>query len=224
MFQSIAKPLGRIVFPEFSGLRIMMMPFRFDDPDTLDAEQLRGWKEPVTDLLERRPATGIGYLTIDEAIVEPGRTHRRPGLHVDGLSSYGGPSPYGGGVMPYGGGLTPYAGGTGGGMVLAANVVGTRAWVKDFHGDVGVDGDCEHLRAQCPDSEAVVFGDHEAWWCGPLCVHEGVPAPTWTKRQLIRISYPSAAPHHWPYTPNVTGVVPITPPGPDRSKQMAYRK
>lgn len=207
MFSSQAHSLGSISLPSFTGKRLMMMPFDVRDPDTLSESQVGDWKDVVLELLKRHGSpTGIGYLTIDEALVEPGKTQRRPGLHVDGNASYGGGPAYGGC-----------------GMILVANTMGTRAWIKEFDGSLsGTDG-CEHLRDQCPPEEAVVFGDKEAWWCGPSCVHEGVPVQKPTLRQLMRISLPSMAPYHWPYTANVTGVVPVTPPGPDRSVFMSYR-
>lgn len=208
MLLSEAHPLGPVSFPPFTGLRVMMMPFRFDDPDSLSEAQLGGWRDVVLDLIARQGGgTGVGYLTIDEAVVEPGHTHRRPGLHVDGGGAWGGGPAYGGN-----------------GMILAANVCGARAWLKSFAGDPGLEGDCEHLRPECEPAEAVTFAPGEAWWCSPACVHEGVVVVERTARQLVRISFPSDAPYHRPYTPNATGVVPTTRPGPDRSGFMAYRE
>ena len=264
MFESLAHKIGTFEFPKFTGLRIMMMPFDFTDYNSLDEQQLRGWKKTVVEILRTHAPIihgRIGYLTIDEALVAAGTTHRRPGLHVDGGYAYGGSPSYGGNSSSYGGnpsyggsssssygGSPSYGGGSShrdsapyggysrvtygggsvyggsihqGGMILAANTIGTKMYPQIFQGNPGPQGDCEHLRAEC--AAGTIMGDQEAWWCNSLCVHEGLPVPEDTKRQILRISTPSFAPHHIPYTENKTGCQPITRPGPDRSTLMAYR-
>jgi len=253
MFKSEAFRLGNFTMPSYTGLRVMMMPFDFNDKSSLSKDQVGGYADLVYDLIRMNKIInngankGIGYLTIDEAEVVAGTTHRRPGLHVDGVScsAYGGGNPYGGGITqdspygsyyrnrnfnPYGGGYAPYGGGGSayasskgnkGGMILLASNNGTRSYIQNFDGLPGNEGDCEHLRNQC--KIPIDFKDNEAWWCSGLCVHEAVHVPHDTKRQILRISMPSNAPYHWPYTKNITGVVPITSPGPDRTPFMEYR-
>lgn len=245
-FLSEARKLGIQQLPDFSGKTIMMMPFRVEDPDTLSSLQLGGWKEVVQNLIPPS-AKGIGYLTIDEGEVLKGKTLRRPGLHVDGYSSYGGPSPYGGVNLrdahsvpkaydesgsyasltswPYGG--RPYASmkssdSRNDGMILLSSNNGTRVFLQEFTGLPGPEGDCEHLRKQCNDG--IILADNEAWWCSGFCVHEALPMKETAKRQVLRISMPSEAPYHWPYTENITGIKPVTPPGPDRSVFMRYKQ
>lgn len=86
-FFSHVDDLGPIAFPQFTGVRVMMLPIRLEDPATWPKSLLGGWAaRPLETLVERAPVkTGVAYLTIDEAVVEAGRTHRRPGLHVDGV-------------------------------------------------------------------------------------------------------------------------------------------
>lgn len=110
-FQSVVDPIGNVLLPDFTGLRIMMMPFLLEDVAGSIPESMRQWKPAISRMLEKAPKSkGVAYLTIDEAMVKAGETHRRPGLHVDGI----GPSPetiYGG----WGGGGTPFIGSWGGG-------------------------------------------------------------------------------------------------------------
>lgn len=97
---------GEVVFPEFSGTRVMMMPVVLGDMASVP-ETLSAWNDVVERLFGMQDYNGeIGYLTIDEKIVSAGRTHRRPGMHVDGVYNklYGG---WGGGGGGWGGGGTP---------------------------------------------------------------------------------------------------------------------
>lgn len=83
MFTSTFCYRGKVDLPDFSGIRVMMMPVvlghQSSVPDSLDAYR------PVLDrLFEMGGHRGeIGYLTIDEKRLRPGSTHRRKGLHVD---------------------------------------------------------------------------------------------------------------------------------------------
>jgi hypothetical protein len=117
-FRSECAKVGELVFPEFRGVRVMMMPVRLDDADTLPIEQ---WRVPFRRLVEMSPVkTGTAYLTIDEALVLAGETHRRPGLHVDGIGPDGKEAGCGGGGN-YGAS----------GMLIAASALGCVGWVQD---------------------------------------------------------------------------------------------
>lgn len=51
---------------------------------------LSHWQETLERLVELSGCDeGVGYLTLDEAVVEPDTTHRRSGLHVDGIGPEG---------------------------------------------------------------------------------------------------------------------------------------
>lgn len=63
----------------------MMMPFLLEDINSLPGG-IRHYKETVEKLTELSPLRqGVAYLTIDEKLVRAGQTHRRTGLHVDGI-------------------------------------------------------------------------------------------------------------------------------------------
>lgn len=205
---ALAHFLSTIDFPRFTGRRLMMLPFDVEDPDSLHPAQVGGYAPIVFALLaqvEHRP--GVGYLTIDEGLVEAGTTQRRPGLHVDGCGAYGG----GGGYAREG-------------MILAASCDPPLLYDVEAAAP-SAEGDCEHERGRLGTPLDMRAG--EAWWCASHCVHESQPMSQPMSqtgpRQFLRISLPSDAAFHWPYTPNIMGVQPPTAPGPDRALFMRYR-
>ncbi len=204
-FDSWAESLCHVQFPDFTGLRIMMMPFRLDDLGTIPAfcAQYRGM---IGFMLMHKPACGVGYLTVDEAVVPAGEFHRRPGLHVDGAGGWSAnPGPWGGPE----------------GMLVAASHYGCDVWHQTFVGEPGSDGNCEHLREQCGTPWMMSGG--VAWWLGPKTVHESVTVPYEQPRQFVRVSMPSMAPWYEGYTVNPLGVLPTGPIMPRRSAQMGWR-
>lgn len=204
--------VGSLRFPSFSGIRVMMMPFRLDDLDSIPS-MLDSWIWTIAKLCRLSPAkSGVAYLTIDERIVPAGRTHRRPGLHVDGIGPDGKRAAYGGG------------GGFWGkhGMLVAASRVGCRGWTHEFIGEPGPNGDCEHLRGELNSAHEIVMQAGEVYWCGPTAVHESIPMAKDACRQFVRLSMPSDAPWYEGYTRNPTGVEPTGPIHPVRAEFMAY--
>jgi hypothetical protein len=214
MMLSEVERVGSIVFPDFSGVRIMMMPFRIEDPFGTLPDAIALWRPVVSDLCRMSPAVrGVAYVTIDEALVPAGRTHRRPGLHVDGIGPDGRTGAWGGG----GGGWCAK------GMLVAASHVGCRAWAQSFRGHAGPNGDCAHLRDECDATREVVMEAGEVYRCGPTAVHESLPMTADTRRQFVRLSMPSDAPWYEGYTRNPLGIEPTGPIHPSRAEFMAYR-
>jgi hypothetical protein len=201
VFLSDITKVGAMVFPEWSGVRVQHMPIRMQDPDSLP-DWMPQWKEALATLFTMcREAKGVGYLTVDELDVPRGVTHRRPGLHVDGMGSWGG-------------------GGTwaSDGMLTTSNVAACVAWKQNFHGqplpglDAGdpLEGACEHLRWQCKDENSIVLQPGIVYRCSPLCVHESLPMKEWSRRTFVRLSLPSGCP--WPV--NCTRNPKVEPDGP----------
>lgn len=211
MFTSTLEDLGPVALPAYTGVRVMMQPFRLEDVrGTLP--NLPQWHAAVESLVARSTVkAGVGYLTVDEAHVRAGETHRRPGAHVDGVGPDGLPGGWGGGG-PWGGC----------GMVVAASVEGCRAWAQDFDGEPGEDGDCAHLLSQARPEACVTMRAGRAYWCGPLTVHEGLLMREDVCRQFVRVSMPSTAPWFEGYTPSPVGVRPTGPVLP-RRRGMDYR-
>ncbi len=210
---TLIKDLGRINLPPWTGIRVMMMPFDMQDVRTLP-NSLGLWRGVVRVMCELADQEGVGYLTIDEADVKAGTTHRRPGMHVDGVGPDGKVGGWGGG------------GGYGkNGMMMVSSHVGCRAWDVDITGWAGPksDGDCSHVSQYLRDKDSLIMKPNRAYWCGPMMVHEAIPMKENTKRSFVRVSYPSNAPWYEGYTVNPLGVQPTGPIHPARDKYMAYR-
>jgi hypothetical protein len=211
MFYSDIKDLGAVDLPAYTGVRVMMQPFDLADPRG-SLPNLPQWHGAVERMIARSTVKGdVGYLTIDEAEVREGETHRRPGAHVDGVGPGGLPGGWGGGG-PWGAC----------GMLVAASVRGCRGWRQSFDGEPGPDGDCAHLLEQGRDDARVDMEAGRLYWCGPLAVHESTPMRETGRRQFARVSMPSAAPWFSGYTPSPVGIQPTGPILPRRAG-MDYR-
>jgi hypothetical protein len=222
-FRSNVDDLGAFELPKYTGVRWMMLPFRLDDiKRTITRED---WHEALQRMVALAPVQeGVGYLTIDESEVMPGETHRRPGLHVDGVDERGGIGGWGGSA---GGGWGAGLGAGGqwgtGGMIVVASHTGSRAWAGDFEARIGANGDCSHMKSMLRDEDAIPLLGGRAYRLNETCVHEALPLPARTKRQFVRLSMPSEAPWYEGYTRNPLGVEPTGPIHPARAEFMGFR-
>lgn len=206
--KSEAYATGWCKFPEFSEKRVMMMPYMVEDP----RGSLPGYLQEYAQMLSCSfpvLSEGVGYLTIDEAIVPAGQTHRRPGLHVDGLGGWSGTA-------------APWAGGIGG-MYTAASVTASFGWVGEYEAEIGQDGEVKKLNLEKFNAEPLALQRGTVYHCNPLFLHQSVPLPWTVKRQFVRVSTPSTAPWYEGYTPNPLGIKPTGPILPRRTAQMGYR-
>lgn len=214
MFQSSFRKVWNhspLAFPEFSGTRIMMMPV------ILGEEIMRGVPEhyqslvgKLYDSIENRFNGKIGYLTIDEKVLEPGKTLRRSGLHVDGY--YHGRC----GAWGAGGGW----GSVGNGMLTISSTPHCRAYLGMIEGEPKDEGECDHLKMP---NEGVLFEAGHIYWVDGACVHESLPVTETTKRQFVRLSMPSNGPWFEGYTENPFGILPSNEILPRREKFMSTK-
>lgn len=212
-FESTVTDVGEVDFPRYEGIRVMMMPFLLQDVWGTLPDSLADWRTAVGQIVDLGgDHHGTAYLTIDEAFVARGTTHRRPGLHVDGVGPDGDVGGWGGG------------GGYGAsGMLMASSRIGCIAWNQEFVGWPGRNGDCGHLADQCRSEGRVVLMPHRVYKCSPMTVHESLPAGLDQARQFVRVSMPSAAPWYEGYTENPLGIKPTGPIHPRRVREMGYR-
>lgn len=216
--KSEVEDFGPFELPAYSGTRWMMMPFRLDDvPRTINRKD---WHQAIELMVALAPIQeGVGYLTVDEAEVEEGETHRRPGLHVDGVNASGGIGGWGGG-----GSIGQPGGGWGtGGMVVTASHTGCIAYPGEFKARIGPNGDCEHLRAMLQGREAVPLLGGRAYRLNATAIHESLRLGARVRRQFVRLSLPSEAPWYDGYTRNPLGVEPEGPIHPARTAFMGFR-
>jgi len=220
-FISDCTKVGTLELPAFSGTRVMMLPLILGDAETIP-DDMSHWKQCLSRLFQwvlPELQGRVGYLTIDEKTVPAGETHRRAGLHVDGVyrdkannscGSWGG-----GGVWGGSGSGGSWGGSNRGtpayGMMTVSNPAGCVAYRGIFDGIPGDNGECEHLREQLSDAECVALGPNEVWQVGAMCVHESVPQRMTTTRQFVRLSMPSNGPWFEGYTVNPKGVLPTGP-------------
>lgn len=215
-FNSTFEYLEKIQLPDFSGTRVMMMPIIIGDTDSIP-DFISSWKYTVRQLSDMSGFAGhIGYLTIDEKDVLPGKTHRRSGKHVDGIykgAAGGWGGGWGGGISPGISPPKPHHGSIpesehGTGFLTVSSYEGCKAWNQSFVGWPGPEGECDHLSDQCQENHEKIFGAYEVYWVDPLCVHESMPMKNATRRQFARLSLPSDAPWFEGYTENPLGIMP----------------
>lgn len=201
IFDSVYTPLHQLTLPKFSGIRVMMMPINISKIDLMPAA-MRPWKNIISDLFSAvKMSDGIGYVTIDEKIVHIGQTHRRRGLHVDGVFNNG-PGKWGGGGGSWGAK----------GFITVASTVGCRAWNQQgIVGSPGPDGEADHLKDQLLDNKSELLQPNVAYLVDGLCIHESITQPQTVARQFVRLSLPNNAPWFEGYTPNTMGVLPEGP-------------
>lgn len=209
MFNSIFRKIWNhspLVFPEFSNLRVMMMPVRLGSLDGVPANYHTLIRH-LYSVMESRFNGEIGYLTIDEQSLEPGETLRRSGLHVDGYY-HGVCGAWGGGS---GGGTW---GSVGNGMLTISSTSHCHAYLGIIDGTPKDEGECDHLTM--PNSGELFEAGH-VYWVDGACVHESLPVTETTKRQFVRLSMPSNGPWFEGYTKNPTGILPSNAILPRRS-------
>jgi hypothetical protein len=177
----------RITFPEFTGIRCLMMPFIQGDPDSVSAEY-----QPYADILERVFAEpgDIGYLTIDESVAVSGKPHRgtrattNRALHTEVGRIPGMDYVWGGGgwstahrtVLERD---TP--------ILLANNLDDSCAVWDATHENTSHDGDIGHCAAMYPYENAEMMKAGDVHRIGILTPHESLPARIDFKRQFLRI-------------------------------------
>jgi hypothetical protein len=205
MFMSTCCELGPMELPEFSGLRVMMMPIIVGDVFSIPMPEWRKAADRIFNFEFFKHGTSknsgkVGYLTIDEKVVQPKQTHRRAGLHVDGIY-HDGRGKWSGG----GGGWST----VGNGAITVSSHVGCRAWNQEFtQGWPGPEGECDHLAYQLRPECEVIFKANTAYWFDGMCVHESMVQTEPVARQFVRLSLPSDAPWFEGYTRNPLGIQP----------------
>lgn len=201
-FDSKIIELNTVEFPRFTGTRVMMMPVKIGDPESLP-DELQHYASLFTALSNLSSHHGeTGYLTIDEKYLDHGESHRRPGRHVDGI--------YQGSGGGWGGGW----GSVGNGMITAGSEAGCRAWRGSCGGVIGQDGEADEVDVSA--CEEFILKSNVAYWLDGLCVHESLPAPKAHDRQFVRLSMPSNAPWFEGYSINSKGIRPTGPILPPR--------
>ncbi len=176
-----------VTFPEFSGVRCLMMPYIQGEPESVPAEYA-AYADVVRDLVFRKG--DVGYLTIDESIAQAGKPHRGArartdrALHTE-AGKLAGAYVWGGGGHWGGRANVELERGTE--VLLASNLSDTCAVWDAEHEDTTEDGDIGHLGALYPYSSAHLMRAGEVRRIGIFTPHESLPVPRTCQRQFLRI-------------------------------------
>jgi hypothetical protein len=176
-----------IEFPEYSGLRCLMMPYIQGEPDSIPADY-HAYRDIISTLYFSRG--DIGYLTIDESPVQQGMAHRCSRAKTSrALHTEAGKIP--GRIYVWGGGgwgtrhrveLEPDVA-----ILLANNIDDSCAIWDAIHEDTSLDGDIGHLAEQYPIETATLMKAGEVRQIGIFTPHESLPVQHAANRQFLRI-------------------------------------
>jgi len=205
-YQSILQERGAVTFPTFAGERVYMHPFT--KQDGLPASLSR-WQKTVNQMLEGVDADGPIYLMVDQAKVDAGSPHRRPGLHIDGYWNPGvvsahSPSspghvvepvhiPRPPGHVPEGGSWAMAKFDAPEAIILATNIEASRAYVGQFKGPIGDGGDCAQVSLE--GLNVVSLKADRAYAGNVSMLHESLPLGVDCLRTLVRLNVPGWTPH-----------------------------
>lgn len=169
--------VGSVGFPEWQREFAYMVPF---GPDGLPEHLLR-WSPLVESML-----CGLkfsrAFLTVDAAVILRNRSHRRPGIHIDGawepgLSMHGGRHRPG----PSHGANSEQL------LILASDVEGCSAFNGEFQLDDFNGGDCSSVPIKSLERIRMLPG---VAYAGDACsfIHEPLPMQADCRRSLVRLN------------------------------------
>lgn len=178
---------GKISFPEFTGLRCLMMPYIQGDTSSLPEEYL-----PYFNILENLffKKGDIGFLTIDESKVLEGKPHRGDrAKYGRALHTEVGRTPEK---------LYCWGGGNWGAnhnvflekdtrILLSNNLDNSCAIWDAEHENTSSDGDIGYMSNNYPYEKAIVMKAGDVYEIGILTPHESLPVRTDVDRQFIRV-------------------------------------
>ena len=182
--------IGHIVLPAWKGRQ--KYPHTFNPVAPIMAEGYEDYMEPVKALCQAAKALTNNpiheaHMTVDEKVVQPGMSQRRPGAHVDGcfmlaLQVWGHPEP-----KPFWAHYcnnVPIDRMT---IIVAASVPGCIVYDGKFDGEPASDGDLEHIRGQL--GPGCLLSANRGYFLTPDCVHESMIFEAPTKRTFLRIAF-----------------------------------
>lgn len=177
-----------ITFPEYSGIRCLMMPYIQGHPDSIP-NIYAPYKDIVGSVFLKKG--DIGYLTIDESVVKGGNPHRGArAKHGRAIHTEAGKDPIKSAYRwgPYGWGDTTRVTLNRDVKILLANNLDDSCALWDAeHEDTSIDGDIGHVADQYPYSAATFMKACEVHEIGILTPHESLPVKKDFNRQFLRI-------------------------------------
>lgn len=179
-------PLGAVALPQYQGRQHYMHGFDAAAPKMLPG--FEDYLEPVVALLAAAGvAVGKAWMTVDEKIIQPGMSQRRPGPHVDGKFNleqvrWGGG---GGGGWNHSCNLVPTVRTP---VIVAASVAGCNVWPGMFEAEPNPSGGLEHIADQLTDP--ILLPANTGFLLSGDCIHESIRFDQPTERVFLRIALP----------------------------------
>lgn len=180
--------IATIKFPEYSGIRCLMLPYIQGDPGSVPVQYLGKYAEIIDQLCLERGK--IGFLTIDESPVIAGSAHRgQRAKYGRALHTEAGKNPiacWGGGGNNWGG--KPNVTLDNNTRILLANSMNRSCAVWDaVHENTSLDGDIGDCAKDYPYEHARYLAAGEVAQIGIFTPHESMPVEQNCLRQFIRI-------------------------------------
>lgn len=177
--------VGTVTFPEYSGIRCLMMPFIQGDPSSIPDEYAPYRDIVATTYLSRGDR---GFLTIDESPVLAGAPHRGARAQFDRAIHTEAGLRRDSGKLAWGwGGRVDVTLDRDVQILLANNLDGSCALWDAVHADTSNDGDIGDQADLYPYEDAILMGAGEVHQIGILTPHESVPVQQNFDRQFLRI-------------------------------------
>lgn len=176
-----------IVFPPFSGVRCLMMPYVQGDPSSLP-DEYAAYNDIVREVFVKKGT--VGFLTIDESLAIEGTPHRgarattNRAIHTEVGRRPGKIYAWGGGGWASNHEVTLERDVR---ILLASNVNASCAVWDAEHEDTSIDGDLGRVAELYPYSEALLLRAGVVHSIGILTPHESLPMRRSTNRQFLRI-------------------------------------
>jgi hypothetical protein len=177
--------IGHITFPQFSGVRCLMMPYIQGDPTSVPAA-CASYKGIIESVFLKRG--DIGFLTIDESLAVAGKPHR--GAHARysrALHTEAGKHPSNGAFRWGWGPRINVTLDRDVRILLANNLDGSCAVWDAEHEDTSLDGDIGQVADEYPYDHAIFMKSGEVHEIGILTPHESIPVRQDFSRQFLRI-------------------------------------
>jgi hypothetical protein len=175
----------QIAFPQFTGLRCLMMPYIQGEPDSVPVEYC-SYSDVISSVFMRKG--DIGFLTIDESVAVAGKPHRGKrakfprALHTEAGRRYS-ENVWGGGW----GDSDLVALDADVEILLANSLDGSCAVWDAVQRDTSRDGDIGYLAGSYPYSAASLMKAGEVRKIGIFTPHESLPVKNTVQRQFLRI-------------------------------------
>ena len=172
---SVIRLGAAVTFPAFTGERVYMQSFLKSGDEVLLPSGLARWLPTVTAMLQGIKTEAKMFLMIDQSEVAQGRSHRRPGPHIDGNWSEKKDSLFNPDEL----------------LILASDVEACVAYIGNYESaHIRLGGDCSTV-----DTKRMAKTRLEAGYAyiGTVAtIHESLPVERACKRTLVRINVPTA--------------------------------